>query len=51
MLLRDFKNIAIGSVDYNVFNDAISFSIYIASSDWLEVCNELELMWKGAVVA
>jgi hypothetical protein len=39
-----------GLVDYNLFNGTISYSNYIASSDWMKACNELERMWKGAVV-
>lgn len=50
MLLRDCKNTARDSADYNLFNDIISSSNCIASSDWMKVCNELERMWMGAVV-
>jgi hypothetical protein len=36
---------------YNLFNDAFSISDYIASNERMIVNNELERMWKEAVVA
>jgi hypothetical protein len=36
---------------YSLFNDAFSISDYIASNERMIVKNELERMWKEAVVA
>jgi hypothetical protein len=35
----------------SLFNDAVSSLNYITSNDWMIVNNELEMMWKEAVVA
>jgi hypothetical protein len=36
---------------YNLFNDAFSSTDYILSNERMTVNNELERMWKEAVVA
>jgi hypothetical protein len=36
---------------YSLFNDSFSISYYIASNEMMIVNNELERMWKEAVVA
>jgi hypothetical protein len=36
---------------YSLFNDAFSVSDFIASNEMIMVNNELERMWKEAVVA
>jgi hypothetical protein len=50
MPLSDCKTIATGPINYNLFKGTIRYSYCIASTDWMIVGNELERMWKEAVV-